>query len=103
MNSNTALLQLLAEEYAAAGVRLSPLDSDPDGVRYRVDRTNGGPWVLRHFPVRRSFVDVEGDAEVLRLVRPLLAEQLVETRDGRAATQADGRGVIVTEFEMGAR
>jgi Ser/Thr protein kinase RdoA (MazF antagonist) len=98
-----ALRDLLATEYAAVGVRVSPLTPEPDGKLYRVDRVAGPPLVVRHFPADRRFADVEGDAEVLRLVRPMLVEQLVETGDGRAAARADGRGVIVTEFEMGPR
>ncbi len=94
-----ALRGVLEADYGAVVARVSRLN----GALYRVDRSDGSPWVVRHFPALRPFADVEGDAEVLRLVRPLLVEQLVETRDGRAATEVDGRGVIVTKFEMGTR
>jgi len=45
---------------------------------------------------------VAGDAEVLRAVRHLDVEQLVETVDGRPFTECEGRGIIVTLFIDGA-
>lgn len=94
-----ALLEVLAEEYGAKHVRLTPFFAAPDHAIYRVDRADGAAWVLRHLSIKHP--DVEGDAEILRIVRHLPVEQLVETRDGRGTTRAAGRSVIVTRLEAG--
>ena len=60
------------------------------------------PRVVRWFPPGRPLERVAGDAEVLRAVRHLDVEQLVETVDGRVFTECGGRGMIVTRFIDGA-
>ena len=96
-----ALLDVLALSYGGRGIALTPFYAEPDHAVYRVDRTNGAPWVVRHFSSTRRYSDVEGDADVLDHVRHLRVEQIVHTKAGNGAARADGRGVIVTELEEG--
>ncbi|MGH2489874.1 MAG: phosphotransferase [Candidatus Limnocylindria bacterium] len=96
-----ALLDHLTRAYGARHARLTLLHSANDKGIYRVDRDDGPSWVLRQFPAARPFERVEGDAAILRHVRHLPVEQVVEDVDGGGATQVDGRGVIVTRFIEG--
>ena len=74
---------------------------EPDRAAYRV-KHQGAPLVVRWFPPQRPLERVAGDADVLRAVRHLDVEQLVETVDGRLFTECRGRGMIVTQFIEGA-
>ncbi len=94
------LTEVLAREFGERSRKLIPFYEEADKGVYRLDRV-GLPWVVRWFPPERPLERVEGDAEILRAVRHLAVERIVETVDGRAATAAHGRGVIVTEFIAG--
>jgi Ser/Thr protein kinase RdoA (MazF antagonist) len=96
-----ALLDHLTRAYGSRHARLTLLHSASDKGIYRVDRDDGPSWVLRQFPAARLFEHVEADAAILRHVRHLPVEQVVDDVDGRGATQVDGRGVIVTRFIEG--
>lgn len=100
-SSSHELYDVSTKEYGATDVRLTPFYAEPDQAVYRVDRSNGPAWVLRHFSSERPYRDVEGDTQVLDFVRHLLVEQLVRTLDGRGSSNTRERGVIVTEFEAG--
>jgi hypothetical protein len=46
-------------------IRISGVSELDVGV-FRIDRTDGPPWVARLFPAARPIVEVDGDAAMLR-------------------------------------
>jgi Ser/Thr protein kinase RdoA (MazF antagonist) len=96
----SALLRALVSEFGAGDPRLVPIDVHPVRSIYRVDH-HGGAWVARIYPPERPRDRVDGDAHVLRAIRQLAVEQLVETVDGRGSIHIGARGVVVTQFVEG--
>jgi Ser/Thr protein kinase RdoA (MazF antagonist) len=92
------LARHLEERYGAPVTGVEALDV---GV-FRVGLDGGPKWVARVFPVARALADVEGDAELLRLLerRGFPAERCAHPEP---VSSLDGHGVLVTEFvESGA-
>jgi Ser/Thr protein kinase RdoA (MazF antagonist) len=69
---------------------------------FRVDRSDGSPWVARVFPPARPRADVEGDAAILRFLerQDYPAERLAT---GDPVSDLDGSAVLVTRFADGSR
>jgi Ser/Thr protein kinase RdoA (MazF antagonist) len=67
---------------------------------FRVDRSDGDPWVARVFPPRRARAAVEGDATILRFLaeHDFPAERLALDD---AVSDFDGRATLVTQFVDG--
>ncbi|MEU8223938.1 phosphotransferase [Kribbella sp. NPDC048915] len=64
---------------------------------FRIDRTDGPPWMARAFPPARPRSDVEGDAAVLRfLARHDYPAERLAADD--AVSDFDGSAVLVTEY-----
>ncbi len=91
----------IAREYGAYPDRLVAITEHEDKAVYRVGHA-GPDWLMRWFPVSRPQERVDGDAEVLRTLLHLPVERLVQTVDGRGFAVIGGRGVIMTEFLVGA-
>ena len=69
---------------------------------FRVDRSDGEPWVARAFPPARPHSGVEGDAAILRfLERQGYPAERLAAQDG--VSDFDGSAVLVTRFVEGAR
>jgi len=67
---------------------------------FRIDRQDGGPWVVRAFPPARPLTGVEGDAAILRfLERQGYPAERLAVDD--AVSDFDGSGVLVTRFVDG--
>src|ERR1700729_3121906 len=83
----------LAERYGVVVTATVTLDV---GV-VRVDRADGPSWVARVFSDARAIADVEGDAEILRLLERggFPAERCAAVD---AVSTLDGRAVLVTGF-----
>jgi Ser/Thr protein kinase RdoA (MazF antagonist) len=77
-------------------VRVTGVEALDVGV-FRVDLDGEPKWVARVFPCARALADVEGDAEILRLLerRDFPAERCAHPE---AVSSLDGQGVLVTEF-----
>ena len=95
------LAEVLLLEFGVKARAIRSFYEEPDRAAYRVEH-QGAPLVVRWFPPQRPLERVAGDADVLRAVRHLDVEQLVETVDGRLFTECRGRGMIVTQFIEGA-
>jgi Ser/Thr protein kinase RdoA (MazF antagonist) len=69
---------------------------------FRIDRSDGDPWVARAFPPARPRAGVEGDAGILRFLEAqgYPAERLAVDD---AVSDFDGSAVLVTRFVEGAR
>ena len=103
VNSDAGELRTaIARYYGAYPNRLVAITEHEDKAVFRVGHA-GPDWLMRWFPVSRPQERVDGDAEVLRTLRHLPVERLVETVDGRGSVVIGGRGVIMTEFLVGAR
>ena len=93
------LLAHLRDRYgidAVAAVRLSVHKS----YVFRIDRTDGEPWVARAFPPARPRAGVEGDAAILRFLerQDYPAERLAVDDP---VSDFDGSAVLVTSFVEG--
>jgi Ser/Thr protein kinase RdoA (MazF antagonist) len=67
---------------------------------FRIDRTDGSPWVARAFPPARPRAGVEGDAAILRfLERQDYPAERLAVED--AVSDFDGSAVLVTRFVEG--
>jgi Ser/Thr protein kinase RdoA (MazF antagonist) len=68
---------------------------------FRIDRSDGPPWVARAFPPARPRAGVEGDAAILRFLeqQDYPAERLAVEN---AVSDFDGSAVLVTQFVNGA-
>ena len=95
------LAEVLLLEFGVEARAMRSFYEEADRAAFRVEH-QGAPLVVRWFPPQRPLERVAGDAEVLRAVRHLDVEQLVETVDGRPFTECGGRGIIVTQFIDGA-
>lgn len=64
---------------------------------FRIDRTDGAPWIARAFPPARPRSGAEGDAAILRFLEGhgFPAERLAADD---AVTEMDGSTVLVTRF-----
>jgi Ser/Thr protein kinase RdoA (MazF antagonist) len=69
---------------------------------FRIDRSDGEPWVARAFPPARPRAGVEGDAAILRFLerQGYPAERLAADD---AVSDVDGSAVLVTRFVEGGR
>lgn len=64
---------------------------------FRVDRTDGDPWIARAFPPARPRAGAEGDAAVLRfLTRHDYPAERLAVDD--AVSDFEGSSVLVTQF-----
>src|SRR5436305_5823194 len=67
---------------------------------FRIDRTDGEPWVARAFPPARPKAGVEGDADILRfLERQGYPAERLAVDD--AVSEFEGSAVLVTKFVEG--
>jgi Ser/Thr protein kinase RdoA (MazF antagonist) len=67
---------------------------------FRVDRSDGGPWIARAFPPARPRAGAEGDAAILRfLARHDYPAERLAVDD--AVSDFEGSSVLVTEFIHG--
>ena len=67
---------------------------------FRIDRSDGDPWVARAFPPARPRAGVEGDAAILRfLERQGYPAERTAVED--AVSDFDGSSVLVTRFVEG--
>ena len=100
-----AIAGLLAERYGTSAPRLEPVYEEPAKAIYRVERSDGQPWILRYFPPTRPLERAAGDAAIMRYVAAhgIPAERPVSTLDGARAAELEGRAVLVTERIHGAR
>jgi Ser/Thr protein kinase RdoA (MazF antagonist) len=93
------LLAHLRDRYGIDAVAATKLSVHKSYV-FRIDRTDGGPWVARAFPPARPSIGVEGDAAILRFLerqdypaeRPAVDEPV---------SDLDGSAVLVTRFVEG--
>ena len=67
---------------------------------FRIDRSDGDPWVARAYPPARPRAGVEGDAAILRFLerQDYPAERLAVDD---AVSDFDGSAVLVTQFIEG--
>jgi hypothetical protein len=67
---------------------------------FRIDRSDGRPWVARAFPPARPVAGVEGDAAILRFLerQDYPAERLAVDD---AVSDFDGSAILVTRFVEG--
>ena len=79
------LLVHLTDHYGVDAVAARKLSQHNDHV-FRIDRSDGDPWIARVFPPARPRAGVEGDAAILRFL---------ERQDYPAATCDRRRGVGV--------
>ena len=99
------MLELLAEEYGAVEPRVTPIFEEGDKGVYRVDRAEGGSWVLRRYPAARPLERLQGQVAIMRYVEcnGVPAERVVATVRGEDWCVLDGRGVLVTSLIEGTR
>jgi Ser/Thr protein kinase RdoA (MazF antagonist) len=93
------LLAHLRDRYGIEPVAATRLSVHKTYV-FRIDRSDGDPWVARAFPPARPRAGVEGDAAVLRFLerQGYPAERLAA---GDAVSDCDGSAVLVTRFVEG--
>jgi Ser/Thr protein kinase RdoA (MazF antagonist) len=93
------LLSHLRDHYGIDPVAATKLSVHKTYV-FRVDRSDGDPWVARAFPPARPRAGVEGDAAVLRFLEQqnYPAERLAAAD---AVSDFDGSAVLVTRFVDG--
>jgi len=95
------LLAHLRDRYGAGPVAATKLSVHKTYV-FRIDRTDGRPWVARAFPPARPRAGVEGDAAILRFLerQDYPAERLAA---GDPVSGFEGSTVLVTRFVDGAQ
>src|SRR5579863_2791365 len=93
------LLAHLRDRYGVDAVAATKLSVHKTYV-FRIDRSDGSPWVARAFPPARPRTGVEGDAAILRFLERLdyPAERLAAPD---AVSDFDGSAVLVTRFIEG--
>ena len=93
------LLAHLRDRYGINPVAATKLSVHKTYV-FRIDRTDGEPWVARAFPPARPRAGVEGDAAILRFLErhDYPAERLAVDD---AVSDFDGGAVLVTRFIEG--
>jgi Ser/Thr protein kinase RdoA (MazF antagonist) len=93
------LLAHLRDRYGIDAVAATKLSVHKTYV-FRIDRTDGEPWVARAFPPARPRAGAEGDAAILRYLEHLgyPAERLAVDD---AVSDFDGSAVLVTRFVEG--
>jgi Ser/Thr protein kinase RdoA (MazF antagonist) len=93
------LLTHLRDHYGIDPVAATKLSVHKTYV-FRIDRSDGDPWVARAFPPARPRAGVEGDAAVLRFLerQDYPAERLAADD---AVSDFDGSAVLVTRFVEG--
>jgi Ser/Thr protein kinase RdoA (MazF antagonist) len=90
------LLAHLRDHYGIDAVAATRLSVHKTYV-FRIDRTDGAPWVARAFPPARPRGGVEGDAAILRfLARHDYPAERLAVDD--AVSSVDGSTVLVTRF-----
>jgi Ser/Thr protein kinase RdoA (MazF antagonist) len=93
------LLTHLRDRYGIDPVAATKLSVHKTYV-FRIDRSDGDPWVARAFPPARPRAGVEGDAVVLRfLERQNYPAERLAADD--AVSDFDGSAVLVTRFVEG--
>jgi Ser/Thr protein kinase RdoA (MazF antagonist) len=93
------LLAHLQERYGIDPVAATRLSVHKTYV-FRIDRTDGDPWVARAFPPARPRSGVEGDAAILRFLdRQGYPSERLAVDD--AVSDFDGGAVLVTRFVEG--
>jgi Ser/Thr protein kinase RdoA (MazF antagonist) len=94
------LLVHLRDRYGIDAVAATKLSVHNTYV-FRIDRSDGDPWVARAYPPARPRAGVEGDAAVLRFLErhDYPAERLAVDD---AVSDFDGSAVLVTRFVDGA-
>jgi Ser/Thr protein kinase RdoA (MazF antagonist) len=95
------LLGHLRDHYGIDAVAATKL-SVHKGYVFRIDRSDGDPWVARAFPTARPRAGAEGDAAILRFLerQDYPAERLAVDD---AVSDLDGSAVLVTRFVEGGR
>ncbi len=93
------LLDHLRQQYGIDAVGATKLSQHNDHV-FRIDRSDGDPWVARVYPPARPRAGVEGDAAILAFLeqREYPSERLAVDD---AISNFDGASVLVTEFVRG--
>ena len=93
------LLAHLRDRYGIDPVAATKLSVHKTYV-FRIDRSDGDPWVARAFPPARPRAGVEGDAAILQFLerQNYPAERLAA---GDAVSDFDGSAVLVTQFVEG--
>jgi Ser/Thr protein kinase RdoA (MazF antagonist) len=93
------LVAHLRERYGIDATAATQLSVHNDHV-FRVDRSDGDPWVARAYPPARPKAGVEGDAAILRFLaqHDYPAERLAVDD---AVSDFDGSAVLVTRFIAG--
>jgi len=93
------LLAHLRDQYGVDATAATKASQHNDHV-FRVDRSDGDPWIVRVYPPARPRVGVEGDAAILRFLerRDYPAERLAVDD---AVSDLDGASVLVTGFVDG--
>ena len=95
------LLTHLRDRYGIDPVAATKLSVHKTYV-FRVDKSDGDPWVARAFPPARPRAGVEGDAAVLRfLERQNYPAERLAADD--AVSDFDGSAVLVTRFVDGSQ
>ena len=94
------ILEHLRDRYRIGATTATKVSQHNDHV-FRVDRSDGHPWIVRVYPPARPRVGVEGDAAILRFLarRGYPAERLAVDD---AVSELDGASVLVTGFVEGA-
>ena len=93
------LLAHLRDRYGIDPVEATRLSVHKTYV-FRIDRSDGDPWVARAFPPARPRAGVEGDAAILRfLERQYYPAERLAVDD--AVSDLDGSAVLVTRFVEG--
>jgi Ser/Thr protein kinase RdoA (MazF antagonist) len=90
------LLDHLRARYGIAATRATRLSTHKTYV-FRIDRTDGDPWVARAFPPARPRVGVDGDAAILRFLdrRGYPAERVAADHP---VSTFEGGAVLVTRW-----
>lgn len=93
------LLAHLRERYGVDATAATKTSQHNDHV-FRVDSSDGDPWIARVYPPARPRAGVEGDAAILRFLerRDYPAERLAVDD---AVSDLDGASVLVTRFVDG--
>ena len=96
------LLTHLRDRYGIDPIAATKLSVHKTYV-FRIDRSDGAPWVARAFPPARPRSGVEGDAAILRFLEAqgYPAERLAVDDD--AVSDFEGSAVLVTRFVEGGR
>lgn len=93
------LLAHLRDRYGIEAVAAQQVSVHRADV-FRIDRSDGDPWIARAFPPARPRAGAEGDAAILRfLARHDYPAERLAVDD--AVSDFDGSSVLVTEFIPG--